>query len=66
MNQRDMQPTYFMKGCNPVVQLARQWRIDDLYAMDGRHNPEHPAHSTYTGLWAQYVGEPCKDEDVAA
>lgn len=54
-----------MSGCNPAVQLARQKRLDALYEQDGRHDPSHPNHHTYTGLWAQYVGEPCDDEAAA-
>lgn len=52
-----------MPGCNPLVQQARQDFIDQLYAQDGRHDPAHPLCSTYTGLWALYVGEPCTDEE---
>ena len=52
----------FMPGCNPLVQQARQEFIDTLYAQDGRDRPDHPLHSTYTGLWALYVGAPCTDE----
>jgi hypothetical protein len=34
---------------------ARQDKLDELYAVDGRHDPNHPMHSLYTGLWAAYV-----------
>lgn len=62
MNETAMHPDRFMAGCNPLIQQARQDRLDALYEQDGRHAPEHKAHSTYTGLWAKYVGEPCTDE----
>lgn len=38
--------------CNPVEQQARQERLEALYEADGRHDPAHPAHATYTGLVA--------------
>jgi hypothetical protein len=50
----------FMPGCNPLVQQARQEHLDRLYLQDGRDDPMHHAHSTYTGLWAEYVGTPCE------
>lgn len=50
-------PSYsFMSGCNPLAQQARQDFIDTLYAQDGRHDPGHPLHGTYTALWGLYVG----------
>jgi hypothetical protein len=51
-----------MPGCNPLIQQARQDRLDALYEQDGRHDPAHPAHQTYTGLWIGYGNEPCTDE----
>ena len=33
-------------------QQARQDRLDEAYAADGRHDPGHPRHATYTGLMA--------------
>ncbi len=51
-----------MPGCNPLIQQARQDRLDALYEQDGRHDPAHPAHQTYTGLWAKYGNAPCTDE----
>ena len=33
-----------------------------LYEQDGRHEPEHEAHQTYTGLWIAYGNAPCTDE----
>lgn len=31
---------------------AVQDRLEALYEADGRHDPDHPMHSTYTGLVA--------------
>jgi hypothetical protein len=53
----------FMPGCNPLVQQARQDFIETLYEQDGRHDPEHPLHAHYTGLWELYIGHRCTDED---
>ena len=39
--------------CHPVEQQARQDQLDALYEADGRHDPAHPHHATYTGLMAQ-------------
>jgi hypothetical protein len=39
--------------CNPFKQLARQRRLEELYAADGRLDPAHPRHGTYTGLIVQ-------------
>jgi hypothetical protein len=33
----------------------RQYILDALYVIDGRHKPKHAMHSLYTGLWAKYV-----------
>jgi len=33
----------------------RQYILDALYVIDGRHKPAHPMHSLYTGLWRKYV-----------
>jgi len=53
----------YMRGCNPIVQQARQERLDSLYEQDGRHDPTHEHHCTYCGLWAKYGnGQPCDDE----
>ena len=51
--------TPFMSDCNPIAMQQRQDRLDALFMRDGRDNPEHEHHNTYTGLWAKYVGEPC-------
>jgi hypothetical protein len=55
-------PTY-MRGCNPIVQQARQERLERLYEQDGRNDPSHEHHCTYCGLWEKYGnGQPCDDE----
>ena len=41
-----------MTDCNPIEQQARQDQLEALYEADGRHDPAHPLHSTYTGLVA--------------
>lgn len=33
-----------------LAQQARQDALDALYDADGRNDPHHPHHSTYTGL----------------
>jgi hypothetical protein len=33
----------------------RTYLMDALYDMDGRDNPAHPFHHTYTGLYQKYV-----------
>lgn len=33
----------------------RQDRLEHLYEIDGRHDPSHPLHSLYTGLWAAHT-----------
>jgi hypothetical protein len=39
--------------CNPFKQLARRRQLEELYAADGRLDPAHPRHGTYTGLMVQ-------------
>lgn len=41
------------RDCDPIEQQARQDRLDELYQADGRHDPAHPMHATYTGLMRQ-------------
>ena len=36
--------------------LARQNRMERLYLIDGRDNPKHAQHGTYTGLYQKYSG----------
>ena len=52
-------------NCNPIEQAARQERLEDLYAADGRHDPAHPQHGTYTGL-AEAEREQQRDELINA
>lgn len=33
----------------------RQQKLEELYAKDGRHDPSHPMHCLYTGLWQEYL-----------
>lgn len=40
--------------CNPIEQQAIQDRLDRWYEEDGRHEPDHPLHSLYTGLAEKY------------
>ena len=42
--------------CNPIEQQAVQYRLEQLYTADGRHDPAHPMHCLYTGL-VQAAGE---------
>ena len=56
MNSTATAPTRIMLECNPVDQLARQQRLDELYDQDGRHALDHPSHGLYTGLWIKYEG----------
>lgn len=39
------------EDCDPVNQQARQDQLEALYYMDGRHDPAHPHHAVYTGLY---------------
>ena len=32
----------------------RQYILDALYVIDGRHKPNHKMHSLYTGLFTKY------------
>ena len=34
---------------------ARQDKLEQLYADDGRHDKAHPMHGLYTGLWVAYI-----------
>jgi hypothetical protein len=51
--------------CNPVEQTARQDRLEELYIADGRHDPAHPMHGTYTGL-AEAERQQQRDELISA
>ena len=37
-----------------LVDQARVDLLEKLYEWDGRSNPEHPHHHTYTGLYLKY------------
>lgn len=37
------------------LENRRQAYLDALYHLDGRGNPEHPAHGTYTGLYLRRI-----------
>jgi len=39
-----------------VADQLRQNQLDALYEKDGRLDPAHPDHATYTGLWVKYNG----------
>ena len=39
-----------------AYQNAVQERLERLFQIDGRSNPEHPHHATFTGLAAKYNG----------
>lgn len=54
----------YMKGCNPLTQQNRGEALELLYFKDGRHMPDHPYHSRYTGLWQSYHDMPCQDSDT--
>ena len=40
--------------CQPVEQQQRQDQLEELYDTDGRKDPAHPHHGTYTGLVAGF------------
>lgn len=40
--------------CDPVAQQQRQDQLEELYVADGRKDPAHPHHGTYTGLVAGF------------
>jgi len=43
--------------CDPAEQTARQDRLEELYAADGRLDPSHPSHGLYTGLHLAAQGQ---------
>lgn len=53
-------------SCNPIVQQARQNALDAAYFADGRDNPKHPHHSTYTALMSAFVPATPSLEDLLA
>lgn len=38
-----------------IVDQNRVDLLEKLYEWDGRSNPEHPYHHTYTGLYLKYT-----------
>lgn len=50
--------------CHPVEQQQRQEALEAAYEADGRHDPHHPRHATYTGL-AQVPAAPTIEEQLA-
>lgn len=51
--------------CHPAEQQARQEQLDAAYIADGREDPHHPHHATYTALMAKEQ-EPPSLEDLLA
>ena len=51
--------------CNPVEQLARQIALEEAYTADGRHDPNHPHHATYTGLAFKDSQPPSLEDQLA-
>lgn len=50
-----------------LAQDARQAELERLYDLDGRNDPHHPHHATYTGLVAGLnddTTEETTDDDV--
>ena len=43
-------------GWDLAEQVARSGRLEKWYDLDGRHDPSHPHHGTFTGLAEQYGG----------
>lgn len=41
----------------------RQDKLEHLYEIDGRHDPSHPLHSLYTGLWAAHTTTTTTEND---
>lgn len=41
------------RDCDPTEQQERFERLEALYEADGRHDPAHPMHASYTGLMRQ-------------
>ncbi len=43
-----------MKTPTPAQLLKQQRTLDIQYVVDGRNDPEHPFHMTYSGLGIKY------------
>ncbi len=55
--------------CHPVEQQARQDALDAAYEADGRHDPAHPHHCTYTALMTvepEATAAPSLEDQLAA
>ena len=48
-----------------LEQEARQRELDRLYDLDGRHDPHHPHHATYSGLVAGFNDDTEESTDDA-
>lgn len=57
-----------VKPITPAENFARTKRLDALYILDGRDDPNHPHRGTYTGLHQKYslhVGTDVEKNDEA-
>ena len=45
------------------VDQARQDKLEELYTLDGRHDPAHPMHCLYTGLWVAQAAPESEEAD---
>lgn len=45
-----------MKDCHPIQEQAKVDFLEQLYRASGRDRKDHPLHSTYTGLYQEWVG----------
>ena len=52
--------------CCATEQLARQAHLEALYEADGRHDPSHPSHGIYTGLFADRIEQLIAGDRAAA
>jgi hypothetical protein len=66
MSNNDLRPwngPLYAADCDPRVQQKVQDRLDEWYVRDGRYRPDHPYHSSYTGLAAKYASEDTTDDN---
>lgn len=53
-NAAGLSPQEFARAMNNLDAIAaeesRNYRLEELYHQDGRHEPSHPMHGLYTGL----------------
>lgn len=40
-----------LASINPLDECVKQAHLESLYEADGRHDPAHPFHALYTGLF---------------